>query len=426
MEARQAMGERPERRRVVVTGLGLICGVGRTVSEVWEGLLAGRSGMAEIKAFDLTGHPVRFAAEVKDFDPLKFIEKKEARKMGRFIHFAMAAAQEAMDHSGLKVDESNRDRVGVHIGSGIGGFDVIEREHSALLAGGPRRVSPFFIPGSIINLAAGHVSIRFGARGPNEATATACTSSAHSIGDAFRIIERGDADAMIAGGTEASITPLGVAGFAAMKALSTRNDDPQHACRPFDKDRDGFVVGEGSGILILEELEFARARGAKILAEVIGYGMSADAFHMTGMAPEGEGCFRAMTAALKVAGIPPGAIDYVNAHATSTPLGDALESKAIENVFGQRALNHELLVSSTKSMTGHLLGGAGGLEAGITIMAMLEQTAPPTTNIVELDPECRLNYVPNKPQAAKIDYALSNSFGFGGTNGSLVFRRWTE
>jgi 3-oxoacyl-[acyl-carrier-protein] synthase II len=420
------MGERPERRRVVVTGLGLICGVGRTVSEVWEGLLAGRSGMAEIKAFDLTGHPVRFAAEVKDFDPLKFIEKKEARKMGRFIHFAMAAAQEAMDHSGLKVDESNRDRVGVHIGSGIGGFDVIEREHSALLAGGPRRVSPFFIPGSIINLAAGHVSIRFGARGPNEATATACTSSAHSIGDAFRIIERGDADAMIAGGTEASITPLGVAGFAAMKALSTRNDDPQHACRPFDKDRDGFVVGEGSGILILEELEFARARGAKILAEVIGYGMSADAFHMTGMAPEGEGCFRAMTAALKVAGIPPGAIDYVNAHATSTPLGDALESKAIENVFGQRALNHELLVSSTKSMTGHLLGGAGGLEAGITIMAMLEQTAPPTTNIVELDPECRLNYVPNKPQAAKIDYALSNSFGFGGTNGSLVFRRWTE
>jgi 3-oxoacyl-[acyl-carrier-protein] synthase II len=426
MEAAHVMEEGPERRRVVVTGLGLICGVGKTVAEVWEGLLAGRSGMAEIKAFDLTGHPVRFASEVKKFDPLLFIDKKEARKMGRFIHFAIAAAQEAMDHSGLKVDEANRDRVGVHIGSGIGGFDVIEREHSALLAGGPRRVSPFFIPGSIINLAAGHVSIRFGARGPNEATATACTSSAHSIGDAFRIIQRGDADAMIAGGTEASITPLGVAGFAAMKALSTRNDDPEHACRPFDKDRDGFVVGEGSGILILEELEFARARGAKILAEVIGYGMSADAFHMTGMAPEGEGCFRAMTAALKVAGIGPEKIDYVNAHATSTPLGDALESKAIENVFGERALNHELLVSSTKSMTGHLLGGAGGLEAGITIMAMLEQTAPPTMNIVELDPECRLNYVPNKPQAAKIDYALSNSFGFGGTNGSLVFKRWTE
>jgi 3-oxoacyl-[acyl-carrier-protein] synthase II len=418
--------EHQRRRRVVVTGLGLICGVGKTVSEVWEGLLAGRSGMAEIKAFDLTGHPVRFAAEVKDFDPLVFIDKKEARKMGRFIHFAIAAAQEAMDHSGLKVDDSNHDRVGVHIGSGIGGFDVIEREHSAMLAGGPRKISPFFIPGSIVNLAAGHVSIRFGARGPNEATATACTSSAHSIGDAFRIIERGDADAMIAGGTEAAITPMGVGGFAAMKALSTRNEDPTHACRPFDKDRDGFVVGEGAGILVLEELEFAKARGAKILAEVIGYGMSADAYHMTGMAPEGEGCFRAMQAALKVAGITPGQIDYVNAHATSTPLGDALESKAIENVFGQRALDHTLLVSSTKSMTGHLLGGAGGLEAGITIMAMLEQTAPPTMNIVELDPQCRLNYVPNTPQPAKIDYALSNSFGFGGTNGSLVFRRWTE
>jgi 3-oxoacyl-[acyl-carrier-protein] synthase II len=393
---------------------------------VWEGLLAGRSGMAEIKAFDLTGHPVRFAAEVKDFDPLVFIEKKEARKMGRFIHFAIAAAQEAMDHSGLKIDDSNHDRVGVHIGSGIGGFDVIEREHSAMLAGGPRKISPFFIPGSIINLAAGHVSIRFGARGPNEATATACTSSAHSIGDAFRIIQRGDADAMIAGGTEASITPMGVGGFAAMKALSTRNDDPTHACRPFDKDRDGFVVGEGAGILILEELEGAKARGAHILAEVLGYGMSADAYHMTGMAPEGEGCFRAMNAALKVAGLSPDRIDYVNAHATSTPLGDALESKALENVFGEHALDHTLLVSSTKSMTGHLLGGAGGLEAGITIMAMLHQIAPPTMNIEELDPNCRLNYVPNQPQPAKIDYALSNSFGFGGTNGSLIFKRWTE
>jgi 3-oxoacyl-[acyl-carrier-protein] synthase II len=420
------MEQQPWRRRVVVTGLGLLCGVGRTVSEVWEGLLAGRSGMAEIKGFDLTGHPVRFAAEVKDFDPLLFIDKKEARKMGRFIHFAIAAAQEAMDHSGLKIDESNHDRVGVHIGSGIGGFDIIEREHSAMLAGGPRKISPFFIPGSIINLAAGHVSIRFGARGPNEATATACTSSAHSIGDAFRIIQRGDADTMIAGGTEAAITPMGVGGFAAMKALSTRNDDPTHACRPFDKDRDGFVVGEGAGILILEELESARARGARILAEIIGYGMSADAYHMTGMAPEGEGCRRAMNAALKVAGISPDKIDYVNAHATSTPLGDALESKAIENVFGEHALNQTLLVSSTKSMTGHLLGGAGGLEAGITVMAMLEQTAPPTMNLEERDPQCRLNYVPNAPQRAKIDYALSNSFGFGGTNGSLVFRRWTE
>ncbi|HEY6413965.1 MAG TPA: beta-ketoacyl-ACP synthase II [Edaphobacter sp.] len=414
-----------EQRRVVVTGLGLICGVGNTVPEVWQGLLAGKSGMAEIKAFDLTGHPVRFAAEVKDFDPLQFIDKKEARKMGRFIHFAIAAADEAMKHSGLQVTPEIADRFGVHIGSGIGGFDVIEREHSAMLAGGPRKISPFFIPGSIVNLAAGHVSIRYNAKGPNEATATACTSSAHSIGDAFRIIQRGDADAMIAGGTEAAITPMGVGGFAAMKALSTRNEDPEHACRPFDKDRDGFVVGEGAGILIMEELEFAKARGAKILAEVIGYGMSADAFHMTGMAPEGEGCFRAMNAAIKVAGISPDLIDYVNAHATSTPLGDALESQAIENVFGERAKNGTLLVSSTKSMTGHLLGGAGGLEAGITIMAMLEQTAPPTMNIVELDPQCRLNYVANKPQAAKIDYALSNSFGFGGTNGSLVFKRWT-
>jgi 3-oxoacyl-[acyl-carrier-protein] synthase II len=415
-----------EQRRVVVTGLGLVCGVGKTVSEVWEGLLAGKSGMAEIKAFDLTGHSVRFAAEVKDFDPLQFIDKKEARKMGRFIHFAIAASDEAMKHSGLKVTPEIADRFGVHIGSGIGGFDVIEREHTALINGGPRKISPFFIPASIVNLAAGHVSIRYNAKGPNEATATACTSSAHSIGDAFRIIQRGDADAMIAGGTEAAITPMGVGGFAAMKALSTRNDDPEHACRPFDKDRDGFVVGEGAGILIMEELEFAKARGAKILGEVIGYGMSADAFHMTGMAPEGEGCFRAMSAALKVAGISPDKIDYVNAHATSTPLGDALESKAIENVFGERATSGKLLVSSTKSMTGHLLGGAGGLEAGITIMAMLEQTAPPTMNIVELDPECRLNYVPNKPVSAKIDYALSNSFGFGGTNGSLIFKRWTE
>jgi 3-oxoacyl-[acyl-carrier-protein] synthase II len=389
-------------------------------------LLAGKSGMAEIKAFDLNGHPVRFAAEVKDFDPLKFVDKKEARKMGRFIHFALAAAEEAMYCSGLMVTPEVADNVGVHIGSGIGGFDVIEREHMALINGGPRKISPFFIPASIVNLAAGHVSIRYGAKGPNEATATACTTSAHSIGDAFRIIQRGDADAMIAGGAEAAITPMGVGGFAAMKALSTKNEDPEHACRPWDKDRDGFVVGEGAGILILEELEFAKKRGAKILAEIIGYGMSADAFHMTGMAPEGEGCARSMKHALRVAGIEPDKIDYVNAHATSTPLGDALESKALETVFGERALNHTLLVSSTKSMTGHLLGGAGGLEAGITIMAMQHQIAPPTMNLEHPDPECRLNYVPNKPQKAKIDYALSNSFGFGGTNGSLVFKRWTE
>jgi 3-oxoacyl-[acyl-carrier-protein] synthase II len=413
-----------QQRRVVVTGMGLICGVGNTAQQVWEGLLAGKSGMAEIKAYDLEGHSVRFAAEVKDFDVHQFVDKKEARKMGRFIHFAIAASEEAMKHSGLQVTPEIADNVGVHIGSGIGGFDIIEREHTALMNGGPRKISPFFIPASIVNLAAGHVSIRYGAKGPNEATATACTSSAHAIGDAFRTIQRGDADAMIAGGAEAAITPLSVGGFAAMKALSTRNDDPTHACRPFDKDRDGFVVGEGAGILILEELEFAKARGANIIAEVIGYGMSGDAFHMTGMAPEGDGCRRAMQAALKSAGISPDKIDYVNAHATSTPLGDALESQAIENVFGERATNHTLLVSSTKSMTGHLLGGAGGLEAGITILAMLNQTAPPTMNLADVDPACRLNYVPNKPQAAKIDYALSNSFGFGGTNGSLVFKRW--
>ncbi len=413
-----------QQRRVVVTGMGLICGVGNTAPQIWDSLLAGKSGMAEITAYDLTGHSVRFAAEVKDFDPYQFVDKKEARKMGRFIHFAMAAAAEAMAQSGLVITPELADNFGVHIGSGIGGFDVIEREHSSMIAGGPRKISPFFIPATIVNLAAGHVSIKYNARGPNQAIATACTSSAHSIGDAFRIIERGDADAMIAGGAEGAITPLSVGGFAAMKALSTRNDDPTHACRPFDKDRDGFVVGEGAGILVLEELEMARARGANILAEVIGYGLSGDAYHMTGMAPEGDGCRRAMNAALRVAGIAPEKVDYVNAHATSTPLGDALESQAIENVFGDHAKSHKLLVSSTKSMTGHLLGGAGGLEAGITIMAMLNQTAPPTMNLENVDPACRLNYVPNKAQPARIDYALSNSFGFGGTNGSLVFKRW--
>ena len=406
--------------------MGLICGVGNTAPQVWEGLLAGKSGMAEITAFDLTGHSVRIAAEVKNFDVHQFVEKKEARKMGRFIHFAMAAAQEAMQHSGLQITPEISDRVGVHIGSGIGGFDIIEREHTALMNGGPRKISPFFIPATIINLAAGHVSIKFGAKGPNEATATACTSSAHSIGDAFRIIQRGDADAMIAGGAEAAITPLSVGGFASMKALSTRNDDPTHACRPFDKDRDGFVCGEGAGILILEELGMAKARGANILAEVVGYGMSGDAYHITGMAPEGDGCRRAMQAALRVAGITPDQIDYVNAHATSTPVGDSLESQAIENVFGEKAKSHQLLVSSTKSMTGHLLGGAGGLEAGITIMALRHQIAPPTMNLDNVDPNCHLNYVPNKPQPARIDYAISNSFGFGGTNGSLVFKRWAE
>src|SRR5450432_2477557 len=424
MHAGQAMEQRPPGRRVVVTGLGLVCGVGKSVTEVWEGLLAGRSGMAEIKAFDLTGHPVRFAAEVKDFDPLLFIDKKEARKMGRFIHFAIAASQEAMDHSGLKVDETNRDRVGVHIGSGIGGFDVIEREHSAMLAGGPRKISPFFIPGSIVNLAAGHVSIRFGARGPNEATATACTSSAHSIGDAFRIIQRGDADAMIAGGTEAAITPMGVGGFAAMRALSTRNDEPEKASRPWDKDRDGFVVGEGAGILVLEELEMAKARGAKIHAEIVGYGMSGDAYHITSPAPNHEGGRRVMVNTMKDAGIKPEQVGYINAHGTSTDIGDRLETVAIKNAFGDHA--YKVAVSSTKSMTGHLLGGAGGLEAGITIMALRDGILPPTMNLDTPDEGCDLDYVPNKARKADVEYALSNSFGFGGTNGSLLFRRWME
>ncbi|HYK38206.1 beta-ketoacyl-ACP synthase II [Alloacidobacterium sp.] len=413
-------------RRVVVTGIGLLCGVGNTTPEVWKNLLAGKSGMAPITGFDTTGFSVTFAAEVKGFDALNFVDKKEARKMARFIHFALAATQEALETSGLKITDANADRVGVHIGSGIGGFDIIEREHSAMLQGGPRKISPFFIPAAIINLAAGQVSIKYGAKGPNEATATACTTSAHSIGDAYHIIRRGDADAMIAGGAEAAITPMGIGGFAAMRALSTRNDDPEHACRPFDKDRDGFIVGEGAGILILEDLESAKARGAKILAEIIGYGLSADAYHITSMAPEGEGCRRAMKHAIDNAGIKPVDIDYVNAHATSTPVGDVLESAAMEQLFGEHATSGKLLVSSTKSMTGHLLGGAGGLEAGITIMAMLNQKAPPTTNLDNTDPECRLNYIPIKPQDAKIEIALSNSFGFGGTNGSLVFRRWQD
>ena len=389
-------------------------------------MLAGQSGMAPIAAFDTTDFSVTFAAEVKNFDPHNFIDKKEARKMGRFIHFAIAAAVEAMAHSGLKVTPENCERVGVNIGSGIGGFDVIEREHSAMLAGGPRKISPFFIPAAIVNLAAGQVSIRFGAKGPNEAAATACTTSAHTIGNAYRTIERDDADVMIAGGAEAAITPMGVGGFAAMRALSTRNDDPTHACRPFDVDRDGFVVGEGAGILVLEELEHAKARGATILGEIIGYGMSADAFHITGMAAEGEGCARAMKNAIRSAGILPEQIDYVNAHATSTPLGDAMESKAMETVFGEHASSHTLKISSTKSMTGHLLGGAGGLEAGITVMALQNQLLPPTANLGHADPACRLAYIPNTPIKAKVEIALSNSFGFGGTNGSLVFRRWSE
>jgi 3-oxoacyl-[acyl-carrier-protein] synthase II len=406
-----------------VTGLGLICGVGNSTEVVWKGLLAGKSGVGRITSFDPTGFACQIAAEVKNFDPLNFIEKKEVKKMGRFIHLAIAAADEAMKMSELKITPENDERVGVHIGSGIGGFDIIEREHNALMEGGPRKISPFFIPAAIINLAAGQVSMRHGAKGPNEATATACTTSAHSIGDSFRIIQHNDADVMIAGGTEAAITPMGVGGFAAMRALSTRNDDPEKASRPWDRDRDGFVIGEGAGILILEELEFARKRGARILAEIAGYGMSGDAYHMTQPAPEHEGGFRVMRNAVRDAGVTPDVIGYVNAHGTSTPIGDTLEAHAIRNFFGER----KVAVSSTKSMTGHLLGGAGGLEAGITVLALRDQILPPTINLENPEPDtASMDLVPNRARKAEIEYAMSNSFGFGGTNGALLFRRWSE
>ncbi|HYM76659.1 MAG TPA: beta-ketoacyl-ACP synthase II [Candidatus Dormibacteraeota bacterium] len=410
-------------RRVVVTGLGLICGVGNSTGEVWKAVLAGKSGVARIAGFDSSAFACQIAAEVKNFDPLNYIEKKELKKMGRFIHLAIAAADEALKMSALQITPENDERVGVHIGSGIGGFDIIEREHTNLIEGGPRRISPFFIPSAIINLAAGHVSMRCGAKGPNEATATACTTSAHSIGDSFRIIQHNDADVMIAGGTEAAITAMGVGGFAAMRALSTRNDEPEKASRPWDQGRDGFVIGEGAGIMILEELEFARKRGAPILAEIVGYGMSGDAYHMTQPAPEHAGGFRVMRNAVRDAGVVPNVVNYVNAHGTSTPIGDTLEAHAIRNFFG----DHKVAVSSTKSMTGHLLGGAGGLEAGITVLALRDQILPPTVNLENPDPDTiGMDLVPNHARKAELEYAMSNSFGFGGTNGALLFRRWSE
>jgi 3-oxoacyl-[acyl-carrier-protein] synthase II len=413
-------------RRVVVTGLGLICGVGNTTDEVWRNLLAGKSGVARITDFndDIEKYACKIAAQVKNFDPLKFVDKKEAKKMARFIHLAMAAAHEAMHGSGLQVTDDISERVGVHIGSGIGGFDIIEREHKACLEGGPRRISPFFIPAAIVNLAAGHVSIEYNAKGPNEATCTACTSSAHAIGDAFKIIQRDDADVMISGGSEAAVTSMGVGGFAAMRALSTRNDEPEKASRPWDKDRDGFIIGEGAGIMVLEELEFARRRGANILAEVVGYGMSGDANHITQPAPEGDGGFRVMRNAMRDAKITPDHVGYVNAHGTSTPIGDTLETVAIKRAFGDHA--RKVAVSSTKSMTGHLLGGAGGLEAGITALALRDQIVPPTINLDHPDAECDLDYVPHTARKVSMEYAISNSFGFGGTNGCLVFKRWME
>ena len=410
-------------RRVVVTGLGLICAVGNTSTEVWKNILAGKSGVARITHFDPAAFASQIAAEVKGFDPLNFIEKKEIKKMGRFIHLAVAATDEAMKMSELKVTPENAERVGVHIGSGVGGFDIIEREHQELLQHGPRKMSPFFIPAAIVNLAAGQVSIRYGAKGPNEATATACTTSAHAIGDAYEIIQRCDADVMIAGGSEAPITPMGVGGFAAMRALSTRNDQPEKASRPWDAERDGFVVGEGAGIVVLEELEHAMKRDAPILAEIIGYGMSADAHHITQPAEGGEGGYRSMMNAMRDAGISPADVQYINAHGTSTPIGDILETQGIKRAFGHQT---GVAVSSTKSMTGHLLGGAGGLEAGITILALRDQYLPPTINQEKPDPQCDLDYIPNTARKAELNIALSNSFGFGGTNGSLIFRRWAE
>ena len=401
----------------------MICAVGNSAEDAWKALLAGKSGARRITAFDASAFACQIAANVQNFDPLNYIEKKELKKMARFIYFAIAASDEALRTSGLKITSENAERVGVHIGSGIGGFDIIEREHTALIEGGPRKISPFFIPAAIINLAAGQVSMRNGAKGPNEATATACTTSAHSIGDSFRIIQHDDADVMIAGGAEAAITPMGVGGFAAMRALSTRNDEPERASRPWDQGRDGFVIGEGSGIVILEELEHAKMRGAPIIAEIVGYGMSADAYHMTQPAPEHEGGFRVMRNAVKDAGVTPNVIGYVNAHGTSTPIGDTLEAHAIRNFFG----DHKMPISSTKSMTGHLLGGAGGLEAAITVLALRDQVLPPTINLENPDPETvGMDFVPNQSRKAEIEYALSNSFGFGGTNGALLFRRWHE
>jgi 3-oxoacyl-[acyl-carrier-protein] synthase II len=409
-------------RRVVVTGVGLVCACGIGTEESWANLVAGHGGIATITHFDTTGFDCRIAGEVKNFDPLKWVEKKELKKMGRFIQLALAASDFATRMAELKVGPEDADSTGVYIGSGIGGFDVIEREHSKLIAGGPSRISPFFIPGAIVNLASGHISIRYGARGPNSATATACSASAHAIGDSFKIIQRGDADVMICGGAEAAITPMGIGGFAAMKALSTRNDAPGRASRPFDLDRDGFVVGEGSGILILESLEHAQERNAKILAEVVGYGMSGDAFHITQPAEGGDGAFRVMRAALKDAKIEPKQVGYINAHGTSTGIGDAVETQAMKSAFGADA--PRIPVSSTKSMTGHLLGGAGGLEAGISVLALRDQVLPPTINYEKPDPACDLDYVPNKARKTAVEYALSNSFGFGGTNAALVFKRW--
>ena len=409
-------------RRVVITGVGLVSSLGVGTVATWDALCAGQSGIGPITRFDASAFSVRIAGEVRGFDPLDFVAKKDVKKMDVFIQYAIAAAEFARADARLEVTEDLAPRVGVFIASGIGGFSTIEREHRALLEGGPRKISPFFIPASIINLAAGQVSIRIGAKGPNSATCTACSASAHAVGDAFETIRRGAADVMVAGGSEAAITPLGVGGFAAMRALSTRNDEPLLACRPFDRDRDGFIIGEGAGVLILEEHDRAVSRGAAVYAELVGYGMSADAYHVTAPAEDGAGAQRVMRAAIDQAGITPGQVDYVNAHGTSTPFNDRIETLAIKRCFGDHA--RRLAISSTKSMTGHMLGAAGGLEAGIAALTLRDQLIAPTVNLDNLDPDCDLDYVPHVKRPAAITYALSNSFGFGGTNAALLFKRY--
>ncbi len=411
-------------RRVVVTGLGLVTPVGNSVETTWTALMEGRSGADYIQKFDAARFAARFACEVKNFDPLNYVEKKEARKMGAFIQYAIAASQEAVDDSGLQINDDIAEGVGTYISSGIGDFWAIEREHEKLLKDGPNRVSPFFIPSAIVNLASGQVSIRHNAKGPNSATATACSAGAHAIGDSFKIIQRGDAEAMICGGAESAITPMSVAGFAALRALSTCNDDPVHASRPFDMNRDGFVIGEGAGIMILEELEFARRRGARIYAEIAGYGMSGDAFHITMPDATGSGAVRVMQKALKDAKVQPEQVGYINAHGTSTPYNDKFETMAIKKTFDEHA--YKVAISSTKSMTGHLLGAAGGVEGVFSVLAIHRDMLPPTINYVNPDPDCDLDYVPNQARPAVIDCALSNSFGFGGTNAALLFKRFEE
>jgi len=412
------------KRRVVITGVGLVTAVGIGSQETWEALIQGIGGVGPITRFDTSRHPTKIAAEVKNFDPGRFVEKKDVKKMDTFIHFALGAAEFAVRDAQLSLDEEAGERAGVIIGSGIGGFGTIEREHEILLREGPKRVSPFFIPSSIVNLAAGQVSIRYGAKGPNSAPCTACSAGSHAVGDSFKIIQRGDTDVMIAGGSEAAITPLGVGGFSALKALSTRNDDPSRASRPFDGERDGFIVGEGAGIVILEELEYAKKRGAQIYAEVVGYGMSADAYHITAPSTDGDGAIRVMRRTLEDGGVRPDQVDYINAHGTSTPPNDKTETKAIKAVFGDHA--YTLSISSTKSMIGHLLGAAGAVEAGVTALTIRHQIVPPTINQEVPDPDCDLDYVPNQARPLKVQYALSNSFGFGGTNACLLFKRFDQ